>query len=113
MTNKIVISTIAAFFISGVLGTPSPDPLSMLVLGTGAALLCAIPLLILSKLSVMKSASKSMHTLICVLVCLVAVLSVLYFSLAMTLKYRHEADSRALVLSQTLYSSITPSSNRS
>jgi hypothetical protein len=100
MKKKIVLSTAAAFLISGVLGPPSPDPFSSLVLGVEAAFLCAIPLLILSRLNVMKSASKSVHTLVCVLVCMVAVLSAECFLLMMVVKHRHEVDSHALVLNQ-------------
>jgi hypothetical protein len=100
MMKKIVISAVAAFFFSGVLGTPSPDPFSMLVLGTGAALLCAIPLSILSQLSVMKSASGSVHTLICILVCLVAILSVWCFNLVMVLEYRYKNSTRTLARDQ-------------
>ena len=100
MAKRIPISTIAAFLIGGVLVAPSPDPISMLVLGVGAAFLCAIPLLVLSRFSFMKSASTSVHTLVCVLVCMVAVLSVMCFTLAMLVRHRQEVDGRALVSSQ-------------
>jgi hypothetical protein len=73
MTTKIVISTIAAFILGPLLFAP-PDPLSMLVLGGAAAFLCAVPLLVLARFSFVKSASTSVHTLLCILVCLVAVL---------------------------------------
>jgi len=62
MTKQIVISTVAAFLISGVLGVPSPDPLTTLVLGLEAAFLCAVPLLVLSRLNLMRLASTSVHT---------------------------------------------------
>jgi hypothetical protein len=72
---KIVVSTAVAF-LSGFVLTPSPDPFSALVLGIPAAFLCAVSLLILSRLRFMKSSSKSVQTQVCVLVCLVSVLSV-------------------------------------
>ena len=72
---KIVMSTAVAF-LSGFVFTPSPDPFSALVFGMPAALLCGVSLLILSRSSFMKSSSKSVQTLVCVLVCIVSVLSV-------------------------------------
>ena len=72
---KIIISTAVAF-LSGFVVTPSPDPFSALVFGIPAAFLCGVSLLILSGFSFMKSSSKSVQTLVCVLVCIVSVLSV-------------------------------------
>jgi hypothetical protein len=70
---KILIS-MAVACVSGMVLTPSPDPLAGLVLGYAGAFLCGVSLLILSRFRFMKSASKSTHTLICVLVCVVSLL---------------------------------------
>lgn len=75
LRRKIAMSTAVVFFSSFVF-TPSPDPLSSLVFGAPATFLCGVSLLILSRFSFMKSSSKSVQTLVCVLVCLVSVLSV-------------------------------------
>jgi predicted PurR-regulated permease PerM len=88
MTKKIAISTAAAVLVSFAL-CPAPDPLSALVLGGMGAFLCAIPLLILARLAFVKSASKSVHTLVCVLVCLVAILSVACYVLTVKIKNQH------------------------
>ena len=74
MKTKIAISTIAAFFLGLMFGPP--DPLTLLVLGVEAAFFCAVPLLILARRDFVKSASGPVHTLVCVLVCMVALLSV-------------------------------------
>lgn len=71
---KIAVS-VAAIFAGSVFLTPSPDPFSGLVLGTAGAILCGVSLLLLSRLRFVKSASKSMQTLICVLVCLLSLLA--------------------------------------
>jgi len=75
MRRKIVISIAAAFLISGALLGP-PDVLSQAVLGIEGAVLCAIPLLILSRYEFVKSSSKQIQTLICVLVCTISILMV-------------------------------------
>jgi hypothetical protein len=72
---KIVMSA-AVVYLSSFVFTPSPDPFSSLVFGTPAAFLCAVSLLILSRFNFLKSSSKSVQTLVCVLVCLVSVLAV-------------------------------------
>lgn len=74
MKKKIIISTIVAFLISCWLSPP--DLLSALTYGVGSALLCCIPLLILARRKFVKSSPNSMHTLVCILVCMVSVLSV-------------------------------------
>jgi hypothetical protein len=75
LRTKIAMSTAVAFLSSFVL-TPSPDPFSSLVFGTPAAFLCGVSLLILSRFNFLKSSSKSVQILVCVLVCMVSVLSV-------------------------------------
>jgi hypothetical protein len=75
LRTKIALST-AVVFLSSFVFTPSPDPFSSLVFGTPAAFLCGVSLLILSRFSFMKSSSKSVQTLVCVLVCMVSVLAV-------------------------------------
>ncbi len=73
MARKIVISAIAAYCVGFMLGPP--DFISQIILGLMAATLCALPLLILARFRFVKSASKPMQTLTCVLVCMVALLS--------------------------------------
>jgi len=74
MKIKIVISTIVAFLISFMLSPP--DLVSQLTLGFVSALLCCIPLLIFAQCNFMKSSPNTMHTLVCILVCMVSFLSV-------------------------------------
>ena len=107
MTKKIVISTVAAVLVSFVL-CPVPDPLSVLVLGGMGAFLCAIPLLILARLAFVKSASKSVHTLICVLVCLVAILSVACYVLTAKIKdQRGSINDQASLSNQIRHVALT------
>ncbi len=80
LRKKIAISTAGAF-VSSAVYVPSPDPLSFLILGTMAAFLCGVPLLILSRFQFMKSASSRVQTLVCVLVYLVTMLATLGFVL--------------------------------
>jgi amino acid permease len=79
LRKKITISTAVAFLSSAIYAPP--DPLSILVLGTMAAFLCSVPLLILSRFQFMKSASSRVQTLVCVLVYLVAMLATLGYVL--------------------------------
>ncbi len=74
MRRKIIISTAVSFYIWGLLGPP--DHISQVVFGIMGAILCAIPLLILSRCEFVKSASKPVHTLVCVLVCMISILTV-------------------------------------
>ncbi len=101
MTKKIVISTVAAVLVSFAL-CPAPDALSALVLGGMGAFLCAIPLLILARLTFVKSASKSVHTLVCVLVCLVALLSVACYVLTLKIKNQHGSTNDQASLSNQI-----------
>lgn len=87
MKKKIIISTIVAYCICYLLGPP--DRVSQLVYGLAAALLCAVPLLILARCRFVKTSSKSVHTLVCVLVCMISVLSVACY--VMTLAATHRA----------------------
>ena len=73
MTRKIVISAAVAFCIGFMLAPP--DLISMIISGVLAALLCVLPLLILARFRFVRSASKAIHTLVCVLVCAIALLS--------------------------------------
>jgi hypothetical protein len=74
LRQKIVISTLAVFLISFSLG--GPDPVSQYALGFMAMVLCGVPLLILARRMFFKASANSMQTLLCILVCLVSVLSV-------------------------------------
>ena len=80
LRKKITISAGVAF-ISSAIYVPSPDPLSLLTLGTMAAFLCGVPLLILSRFQFMKSASSRVQTLVCVFIYLAAMLATLGFVL--------------------------------
>jgi O-antigen ligase len=81
MSKKIAIATAVAFFI-GSLFAP-PDVASQLTLGIMAAFVCAGPLLILARVAFVRAASPPMHTLVCVLVCIVSVLSMFSFLLVL------------------------------
>jgi hypothetical protein len=80
LRRKIAIS-MAAAFVSSAIFAPVPDMISCLILGTIAAFLCGVPLLILSRFPFMKSASSRVQTLVCVLVYLVAMLATLGYVL--------------------------------
>lgn len=67
---------------------PSPDPFTVLFNCAAAAFLCAVPLLILARFEFLKSASRPVHTLVCVLVCLAVILPVECFSLASVIAHR-------------------------
>ena len=86
MKKKIIISAIVAYCI-GYLLSP-PDMMSQLTNGLLAALLCTIPLLILAGRGFVKTASTSVHTLICVLVCMVAVLAFACYMLTLVVSSR-------------------------
>lgn len=74
MKNKIIISITIAFSVSVVLGPA--DPISQLTLGVISAFLCCAALLILARFKFVKSSTSSMHTIVCILVCIVSVLSI-------------------------------------
>jgi hypothetical protein len=75
MKRKIVISTVAAFLVGFFLPAPF-DFISQLFCGVLAAFLCGVPLAVLGRFAFLKSASAPVHTLVCVLVWLIAVLSI-------------------------------------
>ena len=77
MKGKIVIATVAAFLISG-WGLSGPDPFTAIVLGFAAAVLCLVPLLILAGRKFVQRSPSAMQTLVCVLVCMAAVLLLHY-----------------------------------
>lgn len=74
MKKKIIISTMIAFFISFVLGPA--DAISQLTYGVISAFLCCAALLILARFKFVKSSPSSIHTIVCILVCIVSVLSI-------------------------------------
>jgi len=78
MRDKIIISTVASFCIIFFLSPP--DFASQLTLGFAGAFLCAVTLLILTRCNFVKSSSKYLQTLVCVLVCMVSV-SLVYLCL--------------------------------
>jgi len=77
---KIGVSAFVAFFI--ILLWSPPDRITQFTLGGLAALLCAVPLLILTRLRFMKSASPAVHTLVATLLCMLAVLFVVCLTFA-------------------------------
>lgn len=74
MKGKIVISVVVTFVIAGLFAPP--DLVSQWTNGALGAALCGVLLLILSRFRFMKSASPAVHTLICTITCLIAILSV-------------------------------------
>jgi hypothetical protein len=74
MSKKIFVAAVIAYAITVLLGPR--DMISQITFGAMASMLCLIPLLILARLAFFKNAPKPMHTLVCVLVCMVAVLSI-------------------------------------
>ncbi len=80
LRRKITISAGVAF-VSSAIYVGAPDPLSYLFLGAMAALLCGVPLLILSRFQFMRSASGRVQTFVCVLVYLLAMLATLGYVL--------------------------------
>ncbi len=122
MKKKIVITTIIAFFVGPQLAFPVPDPASFLIGGAMAAFLCAVPLLILARFAFVKTAAKPVHTLVCSLVCMIAILLLLCYALALQVSSQqrrlyHEVSaspaSSARMENTSHDSSITPSSRRS
>lgn len=78
MNIKIIISTVIVYLV-GSFFAPF-DPLSSLVFGIESVFLCCISLLILSRQKFIKTSSNSIHTLVCVLVCIISVLSVYWIN---------------------------------
>ena len=74
MRDKVMISTVVAFCISTWLSPP--DAVAALVFGFGSAFLCGAALLILARSNFMKSSSRSMQALVCILVCILSVLPI-------------------------------------
>lgn len=70
MRRKIIISVAVAFVVGGLAGPP--DMISQAILALGAALLCGVPLLILTRLDSVRSSPRLIHTLLCVLICLLS-----------------------------------------
>jgi hypothetical protein len=95
-----VIATIIAWFIGGFVLSPTPDPFSALVDGGIGAFLCAVPLLILGRFAFVKTAAKPVHTLVCSLVCLVAVLSLMCYTLTLRVRYQQRRIDEQAKMSQ-------------
>lgn len=74
MKRKILISVVAAFYIASLFAPQ--DRVSQLINGALGAALCGVLLLILPRFRFMKSASPAVHTLVCTVACLIAILSV-------------------------------------
>ncbi len=88
MTGKLLACSAVVFVLASVLAPP--DMISQLTLGVMAALLCAIPLWFLAQCRFIKSASPDVHTVICILMVLVAVLSVHCYQLRMSVRGRNQ-----------------------
>ncbi len=106
LRRKIVLSAGVAY-LAVVLLTLSPDPLTGLVPGTAAAFLCGIPLLILARSRFLKAASDPIHSLVCALVCLTAVLLVMCLLLFQRITHFSQ---RANALDRSSPNSLTASS---
>lgn len=78
MNIKIIISAVIVYLV-GSFFAPF-DPLSSLVYGIESVFLCCVTLLILSRRKFVKSSSSSMHTLVCVLICIISVLLVCWIN---------------------------------
>jgi hypothetical protein len=100
MNIKIIISAVIVYLVGSFLARF--DPLSSLVYGIESVFLCCITLLILSRRKFVKSSSNSIHTLVCVLVCIISVLSV-YWINSGGYKYLYPSFSDA---SSSSYSSV-------
>ncbi|UCD52629.1 MAG: hypothetical protein JSW27_08325 [Phycisphaerales bacterium] len=74
MKRKSILAIVGSFLISGLLGPP--DAVTQTVYGLAGAILCAITFLILSRCKFVRSSSKQMQMLICVIVCMISVLAV-------------------------------------
>jgi len=96
MKERIVIAIMIAFVVGPQLAYSGRDPFNFLVGGSEAALLCAVPLLILARSAFMKTASKSVQTLVCGLICVVAILLLTCQSLAVRVgRQQRELNERA------------------
>jgi hypothetical protein len=107
MGRKIVISTVVAFVIAFLLLTPSPDPLSAIVIGCATAFVCVVPLLVLARFPFVKSASPSVHTLVAVLVCILAVLLVACLMFMQRISHLRQKNAEAAGLPQPTVVSAT------
>jgi len=79
MKRKIMVSVAVCFFVGGSLAPP--DMICQIALGIAAAVLCGVTLLALARRPFVKSSPSAMHTLVCVLVCTISVLSVACYQL--------------------------------
>lgn len=95
LRRRIAAGMVVAFLLGMLMLSPSPDPLSALILGTAAAILCVVPLLVLARSRLMKSASPSVQTLIVALVCILAVLLLLCLLFAQRQSRMHEGNATA------------------
>ncbi len=88
MTWRLMACSGVVFLVASVLAPP--DVITQLTLGIGAVLLCAVPLWFLARCGFVQSASPAVHTLLCVLVALVAVLTVHCYQLRMSVRSRNQ-----------------------
>jgi membrane-anchored protein YejM (alkaline phosphatase superfamily) len=88
-----------AFLVSFVLGPP--DLISQLTLGAISAFFCCVTLLILTRLKFVKSSPNSMHTLVCILVCMVSVLSVQIWMLYKRITFHSNQFTNSIINSAT------------
>lgn len=105
MNIKIIISAVIVYLVGSILAPF--DALASLVFGIESVFLCCILLLILSRRKFVKSSSNSVHTLVCILVCIISVLSV-YWINSRGYKYLYPTSSG---ISHSSSSSSTTSSN--
>ena len=88
MTWRLMACSGVVFLVASVLAPP--DVVTQLTLGVGAVLLCAVPLWFLTRCGFVQSASPAVHTLLCVLVALVAVLTVHCYQLRMSVRSKNQ-----------------------
>lgn len=81
MRKKIIVATTVAFVIGALLSPP--EAISQLISGVTGGVLCATPLLVLRRFSFVQTASAPIHTLVCVLVCMVSVLAMFCYVLGL------------------------------
>jgi len=81
MIARIAITTAVVFVVAASRFFCGPDAISQLVIGVAAVVMCFVPLFVLSRRQFIKSAAGSVQTLVCVLVAMIALLSV--FSMLM------------------------------
>lgn len=90
MTTRIIITTAVAFAIAINPLIGPRDVFSQLLSGVIIVFLCFVPLFVLSRFHFMKSAAGSVQTLVCVLICMLALLSLMCFVMGNRIASLHD-----------------------